>query len=236
MERLRQLAKSSAHDECGYGSVNHGNVHSKADKKPWTTYAPGVVSYPIFQHSTWSRFSGFYEFCDEGYPRKFASSWRFPERCRIRTIPEVELSVLIQERGSSPYTPLNRVYAIKVVFGVGPGGQAAIQAGKPGSLEVLRQDVDAFGRETRELHRRIDHRVPTSALKELRQDTLSHEVQRRMSSYEPQGYSNHSADGYGSCGCSCDLAPPYSLYKSHGYQPVFQSQAPPTVASVVRET
>ncbi|POM66551.1 Hypothetical protein PHPALM_17569, partial [Phytophthora palmivora] len=43
MEGLRQQSKSSAHDERGYGSVNPGTVHSKAAKKPRTTYAPAVV-------------------------------------------------------------------------------------------------------------------------------------------------------------------------------------------------
>ncbi|POM63374.1 LOW QUALITY PROTEIN: ATP-binding cassette (ABC) Superfamily [Phytophthora palmivora] len=53
-------------------------------------------------------------------------------------------------------------------LGMGLGGQAAAQAGKPGALEVLRQDVDALGRENRELHGRVDRRVPASSLKELR--------------------------------------------------------------------
>ncbi|POM63795.1 ATP-binding cassette (ABC) Superfamily [Phytophthora palmivora] len=45
----------------------------------------------------------------------------------------------------------DRVYAIEIALGLGPGGQAASQAGMPGALEVLRQDLDALGRETREL-------------------------------------------------------------------------------------
>ncbi|POM76441.1 ATP-binding cassette (ABC) Superfamily [Phytophthora palmivora] len=72
----------------------------------------------------------------------------------------------------------DRVYAIEIALGLGPGGQAASQAGKPGTLEVLRQDLDALGRETHELHGRVDRRAPASALKELRRglDVLSHEV------------------------------------------------------------
>ncbi|POM79047.1 Hypothetical protein PHPALM_3347 [Phytophthora palmivora] len=57
----------------------------------------------------------------------------------------------------------DRVYAIKIALGLGPGGQAAAQAGKPGALEVLRQDVDTLGREPRELHGRVGRRVPASA-------------------------------------------------------------------------
>ncbi|POM75860.1 ATP-binding cassette (ABC) Superfamily [Phytophthora palmivora] len=72
----------------------------------------------------------------------------------------------------------DRGYAIEIALGLGPGGQAAAQAGNPGALEVLRQDLDALGRETRKLHGRDDRRVPASALKELRRglETLSHAV------------------------------------------------------------
>ncbi|POM79023.1 Hypothetical protein PHPALM_3370 [Phytophthora palmivora] len=91
----------------------------------------------------------------------------------------------------------DRVYAIEIAIGLGPAGQAADQAGKPGVLEVLRRDLDALGRETHKRHGCVDRRVPASALKELRRglDTLSHEVHGRMPSYEPQGYSYHSAYG-----------------------------------------
>ncbi|POM68752.1 LOW QUALITY PROTEIN: ATP-binding cassette (ABC) Superfamily [Phytophthora palmivora] len=72
----------------------------------------------------------------------------------------------------------DRVYAIEIALGLGPGGQAASQAGKTWTLEVLRQDMDALGRETHELHGRVDRRAPAAALKELRRglDALSHEV------------------------------------------------------------
>ncbi|POM61496.1 ATP-binding cassette (ABC) Superfamily [Phytophthora palmivora] len=83
----------------------------------------------------------------------------------------------------------DRVYAIEIALGLGPGGSAASPAGKPGTLDVLLHDLDALGRETHELHGRLDHRAPAAALKELRQglETLSHEVHGRMPSYEPQG-------------------------------------------------
>ncbi|POM62561.1 hypothetical protein PHPALM_28270 [Phytophthora palmivora] len=88
----------------------------------------------------------------------------------------------------------DRVYAIEIALGLGPGGQVASPAGKPGTHEVIRQDLDALGRETHELHGRVIRRVPASALKELRRglDTLNHGVHGRMPSYEPQGYSYHS--------------------------------------------
>ncbi|POM62908.1 hypothetical protein PHPALM_27879 [Phytophthora palmivora] len=44
MEGLRQQAKSCAHDERGYGSVNLRTVHRKAAKKQRDTYAPAVPS------------------------------------------------------------------------------------------------------------------------------------------------------------------------------------------------
>ncbi|POM69673.1 Hypothetical protein PHPALM_14024 [Phytophthora palmivora] len=58
----------------------------------------------------------------------------------------------------------DRVYAVGIALGLGPDGQATTQDVKAGALEVLRQDVDALGGETRELHGRVDCRVPASAL------------------------------------------------------------------------
>ncbi|POM59524.1 ATP-binding cassette (ABC) Superfamily [Phytophthora palmivora] len=130
----------------------------------------------------------------------------------------------------------DHVYAIEIALGLGPGGQAAAQAGKPGTLEVLRQDLDALGRETHELHGRIDRRAPAATLKELRRglETLSHEVHGRMPSYEPQGYSYHSAYGYSSYPSSSHSVPSYPSYDSRGYQPVYQSQASTPAAPVVQ--
>ncbi|POM65374.1 LOW QUALITY PROTEIN: Hypothetical protein PHPALM_18918 [Phytophthora palmivora] len=117
----------------------------------------------------------------------------------------------------------DRVYAIEIALGLGPGGQAAAPDGKPGALEVLRQDLEALGRETHELHGRVDRRVPASTLKELRRglDVLSHEVHGWMPSYEPQGYSYHSAYGYSSYPSSSHSVPSYPSYDSRGYQPAF---------------
>ncbi|POM61182.1 hypothetical protein PHPALM_29841 [Phytophthora palmivora] len=130
------------------------------------------------------------------------------------------------------------VYAIKIVLGIGPGGQDAVQTGKSGALEIVRQDVDALGRETRELHGRVDRRVLDSDLKELRRglDALSHEGHGRMPSYEPQGHSYYSAFEYSSYPSSSHSVPSYPSYDSRGYQPVYHSQtstpAPPVVLSV----
>ncbi|POM79647.1 LOW QUALITY PROTEIN: Pol protein [Phytophthora palmivora] len=44
---------------------------------------------------------------------------------------------------------------LEIALGLGPGGQAASQAGKPGALEVLRQDLDALGRSNKLKHRFI---------------------------------------------------------------------------------
>ncbi|POM62901.1 hypothetical protein PHPALM_27883 [Phytophthora palmivora] len=133
---------------------------------------------------------------------------------------EVELSVPIKEGRRSSHTRLITRLQLNLIFPdpqlrVGtlwgpcratrsvsskiawPGGQAVAQSDKPGALEVFRQDVDALGHETRELHRRVDHRVPATALKEICRglDTLNHRCDRRFS-YELQGYSYHPAYGY----------------------------------------
>ncbi|POM60439.1 hypothetical protein PHPALM_30710 [Phytophthora palmivora] len=82
----------------------------------------------------------------------------------------------------------------------GLGGLAAAQFGKPTALDVLRQDVDALGHETRELHGRVNRRVPASAFKGLRRslDALAYEAHGQMPFYGPQWYSPHSAYGYSS--------------------------------------
>ncbi|POM66251.1 Hypothetical protein PHPALM_17921 [Phytophthora palmivora] len=162
MEGLRQQSKSSAQGERGYGSVNPGTVHRKAAKKPRTTYAPAI--------STQSRSSGSHEFCDEGYPRHFtralplldyplhmvvelavpAKEGRRSFRTRLST--RLLLSLILLDPRDSVGSLLSdevrqlrdRVYAIEIALGLGPGGQAASQAGKPGALEVLRQE--RFGR------------------------------------------------------------------------------------------
>ncbi|POM74536.1 Hypothetical protein PHPALM_8508 [Phytophthora palmivora] len=58
------------------------------------------------------------------------------------------------------HQPRDRIYAIEIALDIGLGGLAAAQFGKPTAVDVLRQDVGALGRETRELHGRINRRVP----------------------------------------------------------------------------
>ncbi|POM69645.1 ABC Superfamily [Phytophthora palmivora] len=126
MEGLRQQSMSSAQAKRGYGSVNPGTVHRKAAKKPRTTYAPAVD--PKFQQpSGWS--SGSHKFCDEGGARRSDQGG------------QEELSHAFEyEAFDDEVRQLrDRVYAIEIALGLGPGGQAAAQAGKPGTLEVLRQ-------------------------------------------------------------------------------------------------
>ncbi|POM68609.1 ATP-binding cassette (ABC) Superfamily, partial [Phytophthora palmivora] len=135
-----------------------------------------------------------HEFCDEG-------ALALPRTLPLLDDPlhmVVQLAVPIKEARRSSRTRLStrfllslilvdpqlrvrqlrdRVYAIEIALGFGPGGQAAAPAGKPGTLEVLCQDLDALGPATHELHGRVDRRDPAAAVKELRRglDVLSHE-------------------------------------------------------------
>ncbi|POM61244.1 ATP-binding cassette (ABC) Superfamily [Phytophthora palmivora] len=149
----RQLhsSKSSAQDERGYGSVNPGTVHRKAAKKPRTTYAPAVD--PKSQQPSGSQPGA-------GLPAPTSSVTRGQEELSRA----FEYAAPSQPYPSGPSSSgrdsvgslLNdevrqlqdRVYAIEIALGLRPGGQVASQAGKPGTLEVLRQDLDALGRET----------------------------------------------------------------------------------------
>ncbi|POM62036.1 hypothetical protein PHPALM_28855 [Phytophthora palmivora] len=255
MEGLRQQSKSSAQDERGYGSVNPGTVHRKAAKKPRTTYAPAVdpksqqpsgsqpgAGLPAPTSSV-TRDNPATSLA-AGTSRSAVAFGRFtPHGSGVLRSnqggQEERLHAFGYEAPSQPYpsgpsisgwdsteSQLSDVNAIETALGLGPGGQAATQAGKPGALEVLCQDLNALGRQTRELHERVDRRVSASALKELCRglDALIHEVHGRIPSYEPQGYLYHSAYGY-----------PHIL-RMYRYQSVFHSQAPTPAAPVVQRT
>ncbi|POM66409.1 LOW QUALITY PROTEIN: Hypothetical protein PHPALM_17731 [Phytophthora palmivora] len=267
MEGLIQQSKSSAQDERGYGSVSQGTVHRKAAKKPRTTYAPAVADPKSQQPSgsqpgsglpaptssmtrgnpATSRAAGASQSAaapgrptqhDRGARRFDREGRRSPRSRRIllRLIlldPQLRVGTLW-----GPCYATRSVNFEIIALGLRPGGQAAAPAGKPGALEVLRQDLDALSRETRELHGRVDRRVPASALKEIRPgtDALSHEVHAHMPTYEPQGYSYHSAYGYSSYPSSSHSVPPYPSYDSRGYQPVYHSQASTPATPVVQRT
>ncbi|POM69195.1 Hypothetical protein PHPALM_14545 [Phytophthora palmivora] len=256
MEGLRQQSKSSAQDERGYGSVNPGTVHRKAVKKPRTTYAPAVVDPGSQQPSgsqpgaglpapTSSVTTGNLATSQAAGTSQSAAALERPAphgsgARRSDQGGQEELSHAFEYEAPSQPDEVrqlrDRVYAIEIALGLGPGGQAASPASKPGALEVLRRDLNALGRETHELHGRVDHRVPASALKELRRglETLSHEVHDRMPSYEPQGYSYPSAYGYSSYPSSSHSVPSYPSYDSRGYQPAFYSQASTSATPVVQ--
>ncbi|POM68662.1 LOW QUALITY PROTEIN: Hypothetical protein PHPALM_15151, partial [Phytophthora palmivora] len=130
----------------------------------------------------------------------------------------------------------DRVYAIEIALRIGPGGQAAAQAGKTGAMSFVRTWILSVVR--LESSTGVDRRVPASALKELRRglDALSRDVHGRMPSYEPQGYSYYSTYGYGAYASSSHSVPSYPLYDSRWYQPIFHSQTLKTAAPVVQRT
>ncbi|POM64297.1 Hypothetical protein PHPALM_20192 [Phytophthora palmivora] len=205
-------------------AVNPGTVHRKAAKKPRTTYAPASTinwssgshefcddSIPATSQATGASHSA----AALGRPTPYGSgALRSDQGGREELSHAFEYDAPSQPHPSGPSTSgrdsvgsllsdevrqlRDRVYAIEVALGLGPGGQAAAHAGKPWGLEVVRQDVDALGRETRELHGRVDRRVLASALKELRRslNALAYETHGQMPSYEPTGYSYHWTYGY----------------------------------------
>ncbi|POM58601.1 Hypothetical protein PHPALM_36731 [Phytophthora palmivora] len=179
MGGLRQQSKSSAHDERGYGSVNLGTVYHTVAKKPRTTYALAVVD-PRSQQPSGSQ-------PGVGLPARTSPVTRdnlatsqaagaslsavSPGRLAPHgsgALRSDQGGVPTREGRRCPNTRLilrDRVYAIEIAPGL--GGQAGAQAGKPGTLEVFRQNVGALGSETQELHRRIDRRFPASTVKKL---------------------------------------------------------------------
>ncbi|POM66540.1 Hypothetical protein PHPALM_17580 [Phytophthora palmivora] len=244
MEELRQQSKSCALDERGYGSVNPGTVHRKAAKKPRTTYALAVADPTSQQPSGGQPGAGLpaptssvtrgnlatsqaagasQSTAALGRPALYSSGGRRSDQGGREELSHAfEYEAPSQPYPSGPSTSgrdsvwsllsdevrqlRDRVYAIEIALGLGPGG----------ALEVLPQDLDALGRETRELHGRVDRGVPASALKELRRglDALSHE-------FVPEFFP------------LCTVIPSYD---SRGYQSVYHSQTSTPAAPVVQRT
>ncbi|POM62876.1 ATP-binding cassette (ABC) Superfamily [Phytophthora palmivora] len=247
LEGLRQQSKSGAQGERGYGSVNPGT--------PRTTYAPAVADPRSQQPSGSQPGAGLpapTSSVTRGNPATLQAADASQSAAAFeRPAPHGSGARRSDQGGREEPTHAFDYEAPSQPYPSGPStsGQdsvgpllatsfAASPASKPEALEVLRRDLDALGRETHELHGRVDRRVPAAALKELRRrlDALSHEVHGRMPSYEPQGYSYHSDYGYSSYPSSSHSVQSYPSYDSRGYQPVYQSQASPPAAPVVQRT
>ncbi|POM77933.1 LOW QUALITY PROTEIN: Hypothetical protein PHPALM_4608 [Phytophthora palmivora] len=230
MEGLRQQSKSSAQDERGYDSVNPGTVHRKAAKRPRDYYAPAVD--PRSQQPSGSQPGAGLPVptssVTRGNPATSQAAGASQSAAALGRPAPHGSGARRSNQGSLLSDEVRQlrdcVYAIEIALGLGPGGQAATQAGKPGAGGPRDPSVD--------------RRVPASALKELRRglDALSHEVHGRMPSYEPQGYSYHSAYGYSSYPSSSHSVPSYPSYDSRGYQPVYHSQTSTPAAPVVQRT
>uniref|UniRef100_H3H6U4 Uncharacterized protein n=1 Tax=Phytophthora ramorum TaxID=164328 RepID=H3H6U4_PHYRM len=109
-------------------------------------------------------------------------------------------SVLLQQQ--EIHDLRDRVYTLEIALGLGPGGQAAAQSGKPGSLSLLRGDVDRLSQECGDLHSRVDRRASSYDVDCLRDEVahLRSEIQNRPSypgNREPQSYA-YSQPYYGS--------------------------------------
>ncbi|GMF34413.1 unnamed protein product [Phytophthora fragariaefolia] len=63
----------------------------------------------------------------------------------------------------------DRLYAIKIALGLGPGGHAASQSGKQWALEDLCAEVQSLRHEIRDLHDRVDRRAAVGEVATLRQ-------------------------------------------------------------------
>ncbi|POM70621.1 ATP-binding cassette (ABC) Superfamily [Phytophthora palmivora] len=167
MKRLRQQSKLK---------MSAGTVHRKAAKKPRTTYAPAVdpksqqpsgsqpgavlpaptSSVTRGNPATTVAAGASQSAAAPGRPAPHGSGARRSDqggREKLSNAFEYEAPSQPYPSGSSTSGRdsvrqlRDRVYAIEIALGLGPGGQAAAQVGKPGTLEVLRQDLDALGRE-----------------------------------------------------------------------------------------
>ncbi|POM64183.1 Hypothetical protein PHPALM_20318 [Phytophthora palmivora] len=249
MEGLRQQSKSSAQDERGYGSVNPGTVHLIPEpvfRLPCVLRRGGIPTTAQAAGASQSA-TALGEFAPHGrgVQRSDQGEQDEPSHVSQNEVPSQPLPSGPLTSGRDSVGTLfsdevrrlrDRVYAIEVALGLGPGGQSAIQAVKPGAFEVLRQDMDAFCRQTRETHVRVGRRVHASALKELRRGLgfLSHVLHGQMPFMRRKRYPYQWAYGYGCYGSSSHSVPSYPSYDSRGYQSVYHSQASTPAAPVVQ--
>ncbi|GMF38662.1 unnamed protein product [Phytophthora fragariaefolia] len=66
----------------------------------------------------------------------------------------------------------DRLYAIEIALGLGPGGQAAAQSGKQGDMEGLRAEAQSLSQQIRDLRDRVDRRAAVGEVSTLRQEIL----------------------------------------------------------------
>ncbi|POM73438.1 LOW QUALITY PROTEIN: Hypothetical protein PHPALM_9717 [Phytophthora palmivora] len=221
MEGLRQQSKSSAQDDCGYGPPTQGPY--TAAKKPRTTYAPAVD--PKSQQPSGSQPGA-------GLPAPTSSVTRGQEELSHAFEYEApsqphSSGPSISGRDSVGSLPLGLDLEVRLPLRLASRGPLGPFA-KTWTLLVVKR-MSSMGALTAELR---------AALKELRRglDALSHEVRGRMPSYEPQGYSYHSAYGYSTYTSSSHSVPSNPSYDSRGYQSVYHSQTPTPATPVVQRT
>ncbi|POM58078.1 Hypothetical protein PHPALM_37325 [Phytophthora palmivora] len=161
MEGRRQQSTSGAQDERGYGSANQG----AAATKPRTTYTPAVdpksqqpsgsqpgAGLPASTSSV-TRAGASQSAAALGRPAPHGSGARRSDLGGEEKLSHAfEFEAPSQPYPSGPSTSgrgsvrsllsdevhqlRDRVYAIAIALGLGPGGQAAAQAGKLGALEI----------------------------------------------------------------------------------------------------
>ncbi|GMF40519.1 unnamed protein product [Phytophthora fragariaefolia] len=126
---------------------------------------------------------------DYGPPTTVGSS-RSPSRT-------VDPAVALQQEEMRLFR--DRLYAIEIALGLGPGGQAAAQSGMQGALEDLRAEVQRLRHEIRDLHDRVDRRAAVGEVSTLRQEVyhLRSEL-RALRETLPHGYPpSYGSHAYG---------------------------------------
>ncbi|GMF31945.1 unnamed protein product [Phytophthora fragariaefolia] len=131
----------------------------------------------------------------------------------------------------------DRLYAIEIALGLGPGGQAATQSGKQGALEDLRAEVQRLRHEIRDLHDRVDRRAAVGEVSILRQEIYHLRSELRALRETPSYVSSlsYGSHAYGAppMGHQAYVAPAEELrphaswsYDQRGYPPGYREPAP----------
>ncbi|GMF43822.1 unnamed protein product [Phytophthora fragariaefolia] len=131
----------------------------------------------------------------------------------------------------------DRLYAVEIALGLGPGGQATAQSGKQGTLEGLCTAIQILRHEIRDLHDRVDRRAAVGEVWTLRQEFyLLRSELRALRETQPYGYPL-SYDSHAYCtppmghqayvASAAELGPHASWsYDQRGYPPAYREPAP----------
>ncbi|GMF26070.1 unnamed protein product [Phytophthora fragariaefolia] len=229
--------RGSACDERGYVAYTKVTLPRRVAKKPQTTYEAAVASGHRSRQPSGSQPGAGPPAPTSSVKLGIRATSQGADASYERAAPgeHAPHAVALQQEGMRLFR--DRLYAIEIALGLGPGGQATALSGKQGALEDLRAEVQSLRHEIRDLHDRVDCRAAVGEVSTLRQEVyhLRSELRalRETQSYGyPSSYGSH-AYGAPPMDLQAYIAPAAELrphapwsYDQRGYPPAYREPAP----------